>query len=474
MSPVTKQLLFALTSIAVAAVTNMASPARGDALWDSTPYQVRVWIACQEHPDLGHAFVDELARLLQLRAESTVGAVWRVQASGVPPELKRAVLAGEEIPMDRLTAVDPEVLRADKVMTLVVTRADANFPCDAREFDVATQRWSAPVRRLARQRSVIPVAALRALADCFAPLGLIDSADDGQATVILRGGAMAKEDSPARVAVGDVMLPVVRRNDPMGRLQAGGISVVPWTLLEVHRSHKVTADCTVFSGLRRPLRGRSSYRTRRLAIVVRSSSQPTNLVLKSRADPERPLSGYQILVRTPSDEKLDLLGETDADGRIPVPPSDGRLQLVYVKSGTRALVRLPVLPGATPEVTVALADDQPRLATEAFLAGMEDQLTDLAVRRTFMAAQIRAKIGAGQVAEAAKLLDKYRLLPTAVQLGDALQRERAQLRVEDKGIEAQIDKLFRSTREKMTKYLDSQADRKLVAEVAKAKADAPE
>jgi hypothetical protein len=285
---------------------------------------------------------------------------------------------------------------------------------------------------------------------------------------------MAKENSPARVAVGDVLLPVVRRNDPMGRLQTGGISVVPWTLLEVRQTHEVTAVCTVFSGLRRPLRGRSTYRTRRLAIVVRGRGQPTNLELKSRADPDRPLSGYQILVRTSQDKQPRLLGETDADGRFPVPPGDGRLQLVYVKSGTRALVRLPVLPGATPEMAVALADDQPRLAAEAFLAGIEDQLTDLAVRRTFMAARIRAKIKAGQVAEAARLLDKYRLLPTAVQLGDELQRERAQIKVENKRIEAEIDKLFRSTREKMAKYLDSQADRKLVAEVAQAKADAPE
>jgi hypothetical protein len=197
-------------------------------------------------------------------------------------------------------------------------------------------------------------------------------------------------------------------------------------------------------------------------------------VLKSRADNDLPLSGYQILVRPSSGQTPQLLGETDVDGRIPVPPSNGRLRMVYVKSGTRALARLPILPGVEPEVTVTLADDQPRLAAEAFLAGIEDQLTDLAVRRTFMAAQIREKIKAGQIADAARLLDQYRLLPSAVQLGDDMQRERAQIEVADKNTEAEIDKLFRRTREKMAEYLDAQLDRKLVAEVAQAQRGAGE
>jgi hypothetical protein len=460
------------TWLALAILVAFGLRARGASIWELTPYQVCVWIATEQQPELGEEFVEHLSRRITLRSESVVGGAWRVKVSAAPQQLTRQVRATNEIDMKLLEQVDPEWFQLDKIVLLSVRRSGSVYSIDARELDVATHQWGNLANRVALQRSVVPDAAFRAVADCFAPLGRVESVDDDQAKIALKAGALAFGESPVLLAEGALLQPIARRNDRHGRAEPGGIRLVPWTVLLVHRQDEGTVHCDIHSGVRRPLRGRSSYRTKRLALTIRSEPRPTTLELKSRVAPDQPLGGYLVVVRTNAadDAKPEPLGETDADGRIVLPPAEGLLQLVYVRSGKRILARLPLVPGRAPLVTVLLSNDEPRLAAEAFLTGIEDRLVDVAVERAFSAARIRAHIREGRIAEAAELLDDFRLLTTHDELNDAVNRKRPELSVEDSVTEAAIDKLVRTTRERIVKYIDPQLERKLTAELAKAKA----
>ncbi len=461
------------TWLALAILVAFGLRARAASIWELTPYQICVWIATEQQPEFGEEFVEHLSRRITLRSESVVGGAWRVKVSAAPRQLTRQVRGTGEIDMKLLEQVDPEWFQLDKIVLLSVRRNGSAYSIDARELDVTTQQWGNRVNRVALQQSIVPDAAFRAVAGCFAPLGRVESVDDDQAKIALRAGALAFGDSPILLAEGALLQPIARRNDRHGRAEPGGIRLVPWTVLRVHRPDEGTVHCDIHSGVRRPLRGRSSYRTKRLALTIRSEPRPTTLELKSRVAPDQPLGGYLVVVRAnaaDADAEPEPLGETDADGRIVLPPAEGHLQLVYVRSGKRILARLPLLPGRAPLVTVLLSNDEPRLAAEAFLTGIEDRLVDVAVDRVFTAARIRAHLSEGEITEANKLLNDFRRLTTPDELNDAIDRKRPELSVEDSVTEAAIDRLVKSTKERISKYIDPQLERKLTVELANAKA----
>lgn len=455
--------------------------ARGASIWELTPYQVCVWVAAEQQPELGDEFIADLSRRIRQRSESVVGGAWRVQVLPAPQQLTRAVRGTDTIPIEIVEQVDPLWYQFDKIVLVSVRHMGSVYAVDARELDVSTHQWGNRVSRRALQCSVVPDAAFRAVADCFAPLGRVERVDDDQAKIALKAGALALGEYPVLIDEGALLQPISRRNDGHGRVQRDkdgrvvGIRLVPWTVLKVSQRQEgeSTVQCDIHSGIRRAMRGRSSYRTKRLALTIRSELRPTTLELKSRVNQDQPLAGYQIVVRTNlgDDAEPTRLGETNAAGQIVLPPGDGRLQLVYARSGNRVLARLPIVPGRAPTVTVFLSDDEPRLAAEAFLSGIEDRLVDVAVNRAFTAARIRGKIEKGEIEDATKLLNEFRLMETDIALKDALQREKAQITGIDSVTEAEIDRLFRKTRERIGKYIDPQLERRLSAELADAKAN---
>ena len=84
------------------------------------------------------------------------------------------------------------------------------------------------------------------------------------------------DDSPVRLGRGDVLVPIVRNNDRYGNMVLDKTAEIPWTLLQVTGSDRTNAnllECNVYSGMRSPIRGRSSSRRERYALGSAPATQ---------------------------------------------------------------------------------------------------------------------------------------------------------------------------------------------------------
>ena len=148
------------------------------------------------------------------------------------------------------------------------------------------------------------------------------------------------------------------------------------------------------------------------------------------------------------------IGATDRDGKLIVPPGEDRVRVLFLKNGGQLLARLPVVPGAQPQIDVPLPDDDARLAAEARLAAMREDLVDVVARRNILMARARQKIEKKDFAAAQKLLvaDQRAARPRAIQ--PRAQTAARRLRSDDPQIQRRIDQLFEGTQTVLTQYLD--------------------
>ena len=165
------------------------------------------------------------------------------------------------------------------------------------------------------------------------------------AKVRLRAGSLIiSENSRALPGTGSVLLPIMRRTDRLGKLRPGGIQPIPWTLLTVENRLENELDCRIHSGLRSPIRRRSSRVSQQLAIAVKPRLASTQLIVQSNEKEPRLMEGYEIYSRTPTplgssdtDIASELLGWTSWNGAIQIPRGSGPLRILYVKSGGRSI-----------------------------------------------------------------------------------------------------------------------------------------
>src|SRR4029434_7933563 len=90
----------------------------GQANWEYSPYQVRVWIAAEPHPQFPSALQDEVAHELSVRAQAICGAVWELAVESSPPAVLAALPAGLNPPATQLQKLAPEVLKNDKLLVV--------------------------------------------------------------------------------------------------------------------------------------------------------------------------------------------------------------------------------------------------------------------------------------------------------------------------------------------------------------------
>ena len=124
-----------------------------------------------------------------------------------------------------------------------------------------------------------------------------------KASVRMRAGGLVRYDHcPSLVKTGDVLRPVIRRNDRRGEPKPGGIEVLDWTYLLVREQQEYLLDCDVYSASRNPLVGRNSLSLERLALRVRphgnSTRAPTGPI-GARGESAQPLEGYEVFAKRP-------------------------------------------------------------------------------------------------------------------------------------------------------------------------------
>lgn len=445
--------------------------------WEYAPYKIEAWVEFAPAPELTPRFVKETHRRIEQVAELEVGAPWMLRAVSPEPEtraeLQAWLITAADLKLKAIPRPGKDVQNAlenDKLLFVEIVPTDGGFRIKARELDCRTRIWGESVERTVAHEGEIAYAVISAGSEAFVPVARIESVQDKQAVARLRaGGLLLDRPSPARVADGAVLRPIVRRNDRYGEPRPGGIMVAPWTYLRVTAQAGPLLTCEVSSGVRGAIGSRSNQRTERLALLVRPRGDSTRLVLQSKGASPVPLVGYEIYEPGDSEERSKLLGVTDWRGALDIGKGEGPLRTVIVKNGGQLLARLPLVPGLSPEERAELPDDQKRLEAESAVRGLNASLLDVVARREVLAVRIRRKIAAQEFAGAQTLIDELRVLDSRTNLSERLDQFQRDYISPDKKVQGKIDQLFSDTRALLNKHLNMRLADQLSGELTKAK-----
>ncbi len=456
--------------LAVAALYAIAPASATDrSIWQMLPYDVHILLAVDPSPPITPILRDELPVCLNERVESTIGAAWNAKIEYAPPALRGALLRDiDAVAVDQIPMPSPP---PDKVLLLAVKCLPGGLQINARDFDTRTNTISSPVTRSVSQIGVLGDAMLDAVLSCFAPLAFIDGVKKNEVTIRPKASALAPRDpNLSFIHKDDVFRPIKRINDKDGNLRMA--EPVAWTFLTVDGFQTTETKCKLHTGILSPIHKRGGRRVEMLALRVIPTDRSTVLVLKSRTPPHEPLFGYDVYSRVPDKEAATLLGRTDRRGRFVVPPGEHIIRVLLIRNGREPLARMPMVPGLEEELTTEIAKDDLRLWAEGFIYSLQEELVDIVARRKIYMALIRARMEAGKIEQAEKMLLDLRQMPDAMQLGLRVTNQRKRLETNDYVVQTKINLFLDDTVQLIHQHLDPRELTELEEDFRLAKAEA--
>ncbi len=318
----------------------------------------------------------------------------------------------------------------------------------------------------------IATAVGRGLTRAFSPVVRIDEAGQSTAAGLVRaGGLILKENSPAGIAVNDVLQPMIRKDDRNGSPIM--IGPMDWAYLVTEKVQGPQVEMGFYAGRIGGLQGRKNKRTFRIALKVTPVGEQTMIRLHAKGDVDEPLIGYELYQKELKSRSMTFVGRTDWNGRFLVNKTEDPMRLLYVKNGGAVLARLPVVPGLTPQETADLAGDDMRLHAEAYIRGVENAIVDLVAIRKLLAARVRLRLYKGQMKEAEDLVNLLRDEPTNEKLADDMGKKQSiylkALGSRNANQKRKIDDMFKVTREMLSKMINPRDIRELEEDLIKAK-----
>jgi hypothetical protein len=447
-------MMVALTAAACAfSAAEVSGQDRG---WEFEPYRIHAIVALDVPGGAAAQLVRELPQYLQRRANAAIGSAWSFQPKIADGALRQLVLS-------RIDAVDgpnanefpPE---GDKLLLMSIRATPHGYELTAREFDRTASLWGTPVTRKSGQFEMLPEQLFAIAWQAVRPLARLelDPTDEHRVLLQPRGSELWRSrHSVQPVQPGELFLPVLRRLTRSGELTENGIHIVPWTFVEATKVDNGNVIGRIASGNRNPFGSRRQGRVEQIAIAMRADPGPTQLRLVSRTNAEKPLIGYDVYAQGATQEKTTLIGVSDENGTVNVPPGPSPLKMLVIKHGSQILVRLPVVPGAPSNLSVPLPDDDMRLAAESRLAAVRDELVDVVARRNILMARARQKIKQNDLSAAQTLLRTIDELPGRSQFNLTLTSAARLMRSDDPAIQRRIDQMFEATQTVLTQYLDT-------------------
>ena len=144
------------------------------------------------------------------------------------------------------------------------------------------------------------------------------------------------------------------------------------------------------------------------------------------------------------------------------------LKLYYIKHGNLLLSRLPIAAGQERQLEVGVIDDTERLRAEGVVAGIRDRLVDTLARREIKAARITKQLDAPDLDEtriekAQQLYQELQGLPGRNEFIREIQDRQREFFSGDKTTQNRIDRLFRDTRDVITRTLTTTTEDELAA-----------
>jgi hypothetical protein len=423
--------------------------------WEYQQYRIQARIAIDLPGGLAEKWAVELPAYLEERTLASLFPLCQLKAELATGAKRAELLQYIQPDFDKPPADLPKDL--DKLILLNLRYTGDGYSITAREYDKHVARWSSVIHRECRQSLAVPEALFSATCQVFAPLLQFeaDAKDPLRVTVTPRGASLPHGGDPLPWGkAGDVYLPIYRRTLRNGQVVENGIQVVPWTYVQTVEGKDKKLEYHVDSGNRQPFSTRRQGRVEQLLIALRPDADSSTLQLYSRRNNKKPLVGYEILAKKTGDEEPQHVGHSDITGEVQVKPGKSPVEMLLVKHGGQLLAKLPVMPGATPIVKVPLPDDDVRLAAEARLTAMREDLIDIVARRNILMARIRARIKKGDLAGAQELIHSLDELPSNALFRLSLDTAARALRSDDPTMQKRIDLLFQTTQTLSAQFLD--------------------
>lgn len=430
-------------------------------VWEGRPYCIEASLVVAAPGDLRQQLEEQLPQYLAQRANTSIGCIWRFHAAADASPLRYRMLDG----LERLADKDLPTPREneDKRLLLAVRATPWGFELSAREFDRYVERWGSVLKRLVRQREVVPEQLFALAEQAVSPLAHVipGSSDSRPLTLELRGADLppSRAGDFHHLRAGDVLQPFSVRKDRVGTPMPGGTASMPWTYIEVDLPSDGESGETFtgrYRSVGRPTGVRRGGRTEIVAIGMRHDPDPSTIELRARGEKEKPLAGYEVFVQGKDSQDLSLVGKSDEAGNIRIEPGETGVRMVYVKSDGVTLALLPVVPGAQERITVPLPDDDMRLRAAARLAALREDIVDVVARRTIYMARVRQQMREKNFEEARGLLRELDELPGVTQFRRTIDLDAQLMRTDDAQVQRRIDKLFSDTRGALGKFLNPQ------------------
>ena len=243
----------------------------------------------------------------------------------------------------------------DKIFMASVEKVGESIRIQVKELDSFVRRMGEIASMDVIYSSEIPRAIAQLARDTFSPVVRIEETDFKTAVLRVRAaGLLTKEDHPIRIGLGDVILPVVRRDDSNGNPTL--LQTIPYTFIAVTEKIDDISRLygAIFTASRGALAAAKNRRTQRIGLKVKPSHVSSDLKLGIQRSPGSAVPGAEIYLRTPGTEDLKMEGRTDYRGVLPLltkdlptilydPPSDSKTIAI---ANARKFAASPVDPPA--------------------------------------------------------------------------------------------------------------------------------
>jgi hypothetical protein len=459
--------LVALVTFAFHTAPSLAQSA-DEKPWEIAPYRVHVFLDVDASRKPDPDWQATLLREIVQRIDAGMRPWWNLTLEvATDPATKRFCHAPRELPWDELPAQRDKF---DKLFWLGVAAMPAGDLLTCREFDVFTRRWGPLLKIESPQDAMLADACYRALAATFTPLAMIEPIE-GEERVRLRMKAGALPAPPAvalLVKSGDAFLPLLRRTR-RGANAGADLTSIPWTYVIVakHDDRVWTAD--VDSAMRNPFASRRRGMVEQVAVGLRTPAAPARVRFFPRSNPEGALAGYEVYRVSTGGGSPALLGVTDRDGLIAVPAEGRATSTLLLRSDGQVLAKLVIAAGAVDVLQAPIADDAVRLAAQAEVQAVREELIDVVARRAIMVARVKRLLKDKDLDEARTLMSELNDLPTPAIFKSRIDQVRSRLPTsEDPRVRQTVDLLFSSTQELLARFLDARTVTSLQAEVNEA------
>ncbi|MCC9654226.1 hypothetical protein LOC70_00150 [Rhodopirellula sp. JC737] len=360
----------------------------------------------------------------------------------------------------------------DKIFIVRVRTATTPMQVESVEFDTLMRFFGDTSRADAAGFNLLAEVIGSTVRDVFAPVARVDDAGKNNAVGLVRAsGLVTDKDSPILIRVGDVLIPMVRKDDRNGR----PISIGPldWAYLLTKEVDGRRVNMDFYAGRAGGLQGRKNNRTHRVGLKIRPRNDETMLRLHAKGDPNQPLIGYEIYEKELEGKSMTFVGRTDWNGRLNIEPTEEQpMRLLYVKNGGAVLARLPMVPGHYEKTVADLGGDDMRLQAESYIRGVQNSIIDLLAIRELFKARIMMRLERGELDSAEELLEVLRNQPTNERLANDMGKRQTEF-IKAIGRNAnqqrKVDEMFSVTRELLTKHINPKLIRDLEAALIQAK-----